>query len=241
MENRKSDRSERNVLAGIALLSLSLLLTISCGKGVGWGASTWKRTDTLYGIDVSHHNSINWNALGKEEGISFAYVKVTEGATFVDPMGSNHIRNASSQGMKVGAYHFFPTRSTPAAQWENFRKHNKGTDLIPVIDFETVGGLSYDEIRKRLKTLASLMEEGYGVKPMIYTSASLYNKVISADPYLRSLQLWVGHPYGTAPLLSRGRVSYVWQYSAIGQLSGAKGVDLNMLVNMDIEDLMLKK
>ena len=38
------------------------------------------------GIDVSHHNRVNWERIKKNEAIKFCYIKATEGKSFRDPM-----------------------------------------------------------------------------------------------------------------------------------------------------------
>ena len=37
------------------------------------------------GIDVSHHNRVNWERIKKNEAIKFCYIKATEGKSFRDP------------------------------------------------------------------------------------------------------------------------------------------------------------
>ena len=57
----------------------------------------------IKGIDVSNHQDrIDWSRV-KADGISFAYVKASEGQTFVDPKYDAHVAGAKSVGIKTGA------------------------------------------------------------------------------------------------------------------------------------------
>jgi lysozyme len=65
------------------------------------------RDGERYGIDVSaHQGRIDWTAVAAD-GISSAYLKATEGATFQDPAFAANWRGAQAAGLDVGAYHFF--------------------------------------------------------------------------------------------------------------------------------------
>src|SRR5690348_641437 len=59
------------------------------------------------GIDVSaHQGQVDWAAVAGD-GVSSAYLKATEGATFQDPAFATNWRGARAAGLEVGAYHFF--------------------------------------------------------------------------------------------------------------------------------------
>lgn len=59
------------------------------------------------GIDVSHHNgTVPWRALAAKHDLAFAFVKATEGETFVDPMFLHNWEALASTGLVRGAYHF---------------------------------------------------------------------------------------------------------------------------------------
>ena len=91
------------------------------------------------GIDVSHHNGkIDW-AKVKAAGITFVYLKATEGATYKDPTYDDNYAQAKAHGIAVGAYHFFRPGVATKSQVDNFvaaiKKLNPG-DLPPVLDAE---------------------------------------------------------------------------------------------------------
>lgn len=70
-----------------------------------------------------------------------AYIKVTEGATYVDPRFDRKARAARNAGLKVGLYHFArPDNNAPSDEVHNLLQHGsafigKGF-LQPVLDFE---------------------------------------------------------------------------------------------------------
>jgi GH25 family lysozyme M1 (1,4-beta-N-acetylmuramidase) len=77
-------------------------------------------TLTLAGIDVSHHQGeVNWHAVA-EAGISFAFAKATEGATFVDPQFLRNWALIKDAGIVRGAYHFFRPSKPAESQVTNF-------------------------------------------------------------------------------------------------------------------------
>jgi GH25 family lysozyme M1 (1,4-beta-N-acetylmuramidase) len=60
-----------------------------------------------YGIDVSgHQDVIDWKRVA-DDGITFAYIKATEGGDFVDDRFRENWRNAGTAALDRGAYHFF--------------------------------------------------------------------------------------------------------------------------------------
>jgi hypothetical protein len=65
-----------------------------------------------YGVDVSaHQGSIDWGRVS-HDGITFAYMKATEGGDFVDERFEETWNGAAAAGLDRGAYHFF-TLCTP--------------------------------------------------------------------------------------------------------------------------------
>ena len=90
------------------------------------------------GIDASHHQGpIKWPMVAGS-GITFAYLKATEGTTFVDSMFQLNAVNAQASGIKVGGYHYFRACSDPSRQASHFIEplRRTPTDLPPAIDIE---------------------------------------------------------------------------------------------------------
>jgi lysozyme len=107
------------------------------------------RDSESYGIDVSvHQGQIDWTAVAAD-GISSAYLKATEGATFQDPTFAANWRGARAAGVEVGAYHFFTLCRSGDEQARNLLdtlSSVEGSDdpraLPVVVDLELGGNCS---------------------------------------------------------------------------------------------------
>ncbi|MFJ6083415.1 glycoside hydrolase family 25 protein [Streptomyces sp. NPDC092369] len=89
----------------------------------------------LRGIDVSAYQSSTYDT----DGLSFAFIKATEGRSYVNPRLSAQTAHARDAGLVAGFYHFlWPGNLT--AQAEYFVKHapEKAGDILAV-DWERNG------------------------------------------------------------------------------------------------------
>ena len=81
-----------------------------------WFAS---RFYAVRGVDVSRYQGeIDWGWLSR--GLSFAFIKATEGASTIDPYFALNFENAAKTGLVTGAYHFFDLqdlRRSPGGQF----------------------------------------------------------------------------------------------------------------------------
>ena len=79
------------------------------------------------GIDVSHfQGAVNWS-LAAGSGVQFAYMKATEGTTFVDPQFSSNYSGSAAAGLLRGAYHFaHPDSSSGITQAQFFAANGGG-------------------------------------------------------------------------------------------------------------------
>jgi Lyzozyme M1 (1,4-beta-N-acetylmuramidase) len=124
------------------------------------------------GMDISHHNAVNWDAVKNDGNLEFCYIKSTEGSTLTDRRCRAHLRKAKDAGLKVGLYHYFSSHSSGKTQFENFNKCLQAHqwDLIPVVDIETPGN-DFSDIRK-LKTILSEFLDAfhaeYDYYPIVY-------------------------------------------------------------------------
>jgi GH25 family lysozyme M1 (1,4-beta-N-acetylmuramidase) len=94
-----------------------------------------------FGIDVSHHNVVNdWHEV-RGNNITFASVKLTDGAEFVDPQARHHVPGARDAGIRVGGYHF-ARKGDVGTQVDQFFKQLHArvllepTSLAPMLDME---------------------------------------------------------------------------------------------------------
>jgi GH25 family lysozyme M1 (1,4-beta-N-acetylmuramidase) len=114
------------------------------------------------GIDMSHHNAgpVRWSLM-RSAGVRFAYHKVTEGSSFVDPAyrprraeivafnkSLGILTRLLGRTIRPGGYHYAsPDGGDAAIEARFFIKHliTDTGDVAPYLDFETLG---------KLKTLA---------------------------------------------------------------------------------------
>lgn len=134
------------------------------------------------GVDLSHHNKLtssDWTQL-KSRNIKFVYLKVSEGASYKDPMRFKHYNNAIKHKMHVGTYHFFRDNVSAKSQFINYEKaqSNMSLDLLPCIDYEKAGFKKDFKTRiKILKKLNELFYNEYGTYPIIYCDLIEYSKL----------------------------------------------------------------
>lgn len=79
------------------------------------------------GLDVSHYqNQVDWNSVAAD-GAKFAYVKATEGTTYLDPQFTANYTGSANVGLKRSAYHFgLPDQASGVDQAMFFVAHGGG-------------------------------------------------------------------------------------------------------------------
>lgn len=196
----------------------------------------------VHGIDISHHQKeINWNDVAsidvKGTKIHFAFMKATEGITRQDIHFSENWEKSKDAGLIRGAYHFYyPTRDArkQAENFINIVTLSPG-DLPPVLDIEVSKGKSKADIVKGCIEWCNIIEAHYGVKPIIYTNVTFYDKYLKDD--FGDYPLWVAHYYKDVPRLSHRKWIF-WQHTDCATINGIKKpVDLNVY-NGSLEELL---
>lgn len=192
-------------------------------------------TVTSYdGIDVSKHNgAIDWEEVATSKNIKFVYVKATEGRSIIDRRYHENLRGAKEQGMLVGSYHFFSSKSSIREQFENFKctAITDEQDLIPVLDVEPSsikGRWTVNQLQDSVALFVSLVKEHYGRLPIIYSNEGFYKRYLA--PKFNNHLLFIAN-YNCRPTLKHTRHN-LWQYTERGRVKGIAGyVDLIMLDN----------
>jgi lysozyme len=180
--------------------------------------------DTYHGIDVSNHQGvIDWKKVASDENVQFVYIKATEGATYVSPTFEKNIREARKAGMKVGCYHFLRASSYIRDQVANFtnfcRTHEQ--DLAPLIDIEVKGSWKAENVSDSVKLFADLLEEHYGVRPIIYTGTNFFNRYLTKD-FSEGYELFIAKYSDDQPVLGNGVQYTLWQFTDCGEVSGIR-------------------
>jgi len=229
---------------------------VRCGywkKGRFLGEKLRYTNDRIYGIDISRHQHekgrrryrINWKnvritSLGKKhdtEGrtfpISFIYIKSTEGTSIRNRYFLKDYVAARTEGIHVGAYHFFSLKSSALEQATYFVNHTliREHDFPPVLDVEPseaqirkIGG--DEELMRRIRIFMEYVERRTHKRPILYVGQGFINKHMkNADDIKKKYNVWIAR-YGEY----KPDVKLVfWQLSSDGHVNGIKGpVDINV-------------
>lgn len=193
----------------------------------------------IHGIDVSRYQQlIAWEEVRRMnvEGIrlDFVFIKATEGVSNTDPEFGRNWKRARSNDMVRGAYHFFIASKDGRMQAEHFiRKVDlKKGDLPPVLDVEQLNGVSPAILRKEALEWLQIVEQHYGVRPIIYTNVDFYKRNLGKE--FDGYPLWVAHYYeAREPRIQRDWV--FWQHSDEGRVNGIRAaVDFNVFIGDSI-------
>jgi lysozyme len=182
---------------------------------------------TIKGIDVSHHNGpIDWKKV-KADGISFVFIKATQGTGYskVDYF-RNQAPKALGYGLHVGAYHYAVFSNIPEAisEAQYFLSVIKDYKLTypPVLDLEE----NKENASKKQLTDAAIafldVLKHAGYSPILYTGKSFLSSEL--DESRIKYPLWIAR-YND----DLGRKADIWQYSSTGKVDGINGnVDMNI-------------
>jgi lysozyme len=185
------------------------------------------------GIDVSHHQGvIDWNKVA-QSGVSFAYIKLTDGQNFTDPRFTRNWIEAKAEGLLRGAYHFFHPLSDADVQAEHFvrRLATDPGELPPMLDIEVSDGASAAQLLSAARRWMDHVEKELKCKPFVYTTASFWKRVALNSSILSEFPLWVAHytDRDRPAIPSPWPQWTIWQYSQSGNIPGIDGpVDLNL-------------
>ena len=194
------------------------------------------------GLDVSHYQGrIEWQKI-EEQGITFAYIKATEGSSSIDEFYAENIDGAGSAGIRAGAYHFFSFDSPGRQQAEHFIDKIGSQDgmLIPAVDVEYYGDKrknppNVESVRTELSSMLNVLEDNYGCNPLIYSTQSFYCRYL--EGYYDEYPLWIRGVY-----LPPVQDWVIWQYSDMICLEGIAGtekyVDGNVCM-VDVDSLLI--
>lgn len=187
------------------------------------------------GVDVSsYQGEIDWEVLAGND-IDFAFIKATEGSSFVDPYFAQNWDRAGKTKLKIGAYHFLSFDSPGKSQAENFIRNVPKLEgaFPPAIDVEFYGDKavnkpSREAVQTILNDFIAITEAHYGQKPIIYTVYETYDLYIRND--YTEYPLWIRDVIWK-PSFANTPWTF-WQYSAKGRMPGYVGeeyfIDLNV-------------
>ncbi|HCW53374.1 MAG TPA: autolysin [Clostridium sp.] len=163
--------------------------------------------EQIKGINLSNHDkSVDLNSVVKAGG-EYVYLKATEGATFKDSYMDTYYKQSKKLGMKVGAYHYLVSTSSPEDQARNFYNmiSKYDWDLIPMLDTEVY----FDGLEDYIKRFKDEFNRLSSLKLGIYTYTSFINKYLNnADKEIYNMPLWEAN-YNGKPWNGVGKNKFV--------------------------------
>lgn len=183
----------------------------------------------INGVDISKWQGAVDFAKIKSAGISYVFIKATQGKSEFDPDYKNNVENARAAGLAAGSYHFYMTDDDAESQFANLssRVSLQAGDLPPVVDIEVISRNSLPDAAAEFKKFLGMIEKRYGVKPILYSGESFANEYLTG---LTDYPLWIAeYDNAGAPKLPSGWKQWTfWQYTQGGTVAGVDGkVDLD--------------
>ncbi|WP_306353535.1 glycoside hydrolase family 25 protein [Flavobacterium sp. '19STA2R22 D10 B1'] len=191
-----------------------------------------RHEDKVFGFDVSHYQGdIKWEKINTVENtfpMRFVFIRATAGKDGVDKKFKENWVGAKKNKLIRGAYHYYRADENSLEQAQNFIKNvklKKG-DLPPVLDIERISSVqSMERLKVGLKKWLDVVEEHYGVKPIIYSGEHYYKEFI--DEEFSEYTNWIAN-YNFFVEEIRDEWLF-WQFTEKARVEGIKGnVDLNI-------------
>lgn len=213
----------------VAAVVVVLLLVVGAATSLGLPHHRPAlRAGEVHGIDVSNHQgAIDWPAVAAD-GISFAYVKASEGGDFTDDRFAENWSGAERAGLERGAYHFFTLCRPGEEQAEHFLRTAppEAAALPPAVDLELAGNCAArpdrEAVDAELDTFLGQVERAWGRPAVLYVGEDWEGAYPVLDRSRRPhwLVSFVGRP---------DREWAVWQHAWWGRVDGVdERVDLDV-------------
>ena len=102
--NMKREKVKKNLIILFSLVLVFAVILVLFSQGVIWFNNPSLKQYPVRGVDVSaHQGKIDWQAIAAQD-IYFAFIKATEGSSFIDDQFQDNWENARSAGIIVGAF-----------------------------------------------------------------------------------------------------------------------------------------
>jgi GH25 family lysozyme M1 (1,4-beta-N-acetylmuramidase) len=200
------------------------------------------------GIDVSHYNTIpDWMAIANA-GITFTYIKISEGVGSPDTEAGHHAAAAKQSGLKIGCYHFCrpDTRNggtiindanAEAADAMSRMAVIPKADLPLVLDLEDSPPwdtpLHPNEYLEWIHTFINHIKNNSGSDIMLYSRKSYLDVKLPHDHDLGKYRLWISNYSITdcnKVICPVGWKDWaMWQYCEDGVIGSSSKLDINIL------------
>jgi GH25 family lysozyme M1 (1,4-beta-N-acetylmuramidase) len=176
----------------------------------------------ITGIDVSKwQKELDWQT-ALRQGISFAFIRSSEGNRQKDAFFEHNMLHTKMLGIPRGIYHYFKPGRDLKMQVDLFSAViNAWTfELDAVVDVETSDGLNKVEFRDRLAAFIHQTEVRTGRKLMIYTNQNIFDNLLPPTDFAWKRRLWIAsytsdeQPHMPAEWRTHGKTWTFWQHSA---------------------------
>lgn len=229
-------RPEGGEARNLRLLLATALILAALIVAAPWLYRNFELSAARYavkGVDVSHYQGeIDWRAL-RQNGVRFAYIKATEGASLRDPRFAENWQRSHDAGMVRGAYHYFSLCKSGAVQAANFiAAIPAGTGSLPhALDVEQMEpcpkGRRIAHPLAEIGAFLDAAEKHFGQRPLVYTTQEFYEAYFRngwSSEQLGKERFWLRSLH-RAPGYGQW---ILWQYHNRGRRDGIDGpVDLN--------------
>lgn len=200
------------------------------------------------GIDVSHYNVMHdWGAIATA-GITFTYIKISEGVGSPDTEAGNLALAAKQHSLKIGYYHFCRpdkrnggtvTSDANAEAEEAIYRMSviPKADLPLVLDLEDSPPwdtpLVRNEYLEWIHTFINRIKSNSGLDIMLYSRKSYLDEKLPHDHDLGKYKLWISN-YSTRDcnkvICPVGWSDWaMWQYCEDGVIGSNAKLDINIL------------
>lgn len=184
----------------------------------------------LRGVDASHHQgTIDWQQV-RADRIDFAYLKATEGSTFVDPAFATNRQQAGAAGLRVGGYHYFSLCSPGAPQAAHFAAvlgRLPSSALPPAVDLELATCAvppTREDLLREVRAFLDVLEAETHRRAVVYAYPDLEAQYRIAEALDR--RQWVRRIGATPP----ERDWWIWQRDDAATVDGIDGpADVNLM------------
>jgi lysozyme len=179
-------------------------------------------------VDLSNNNRTpDFKVLAQH--VEGAYLKATEGDSFIDTDMQFWAKNLRNAGARVGFYHFARPDGGDAKAEAQFLCHHMGKiqrrDFRPALDLErNDGGLSWHQLAAWARTFNQEVFRISGSLPILYASYSWIKSLNVDEPIGAGLWLafW-GKPPCAAPIPEPWKDYQLHQFTSTGIVKGCFG------------------
>jgi lysozyme len=207
----------------------------------------------LLGADLSHYNARpDWDAIA-HAGISFVYLKISEGVGTPDNKAKEHAGNALAHGLKMGYYHFCrpDRRNGGSVQSDALAEANEVIKLMGqlpestlplVLDLEDQTGwdtpLQKKDYQVWIEAFIQHIIEATDVTPVIYSRKEYLDRKLPKDHSLGKYALWLANYSVRDTVKLKCPVGWndwsIWQFTEKAHIGGNAALDLNIMKDLTV-------